>query len=86
MPFPKTCRGCKAFNNFPRPHCDLDHNPRLEYVPGTHGILMRGFPIEPCEKPKTYKEFVSIQLTNQRNRQAMAESERKAKETNHEQV
>ena len=85
MPLPKTCRGCKAFNNFPSPHCDLDYSPRLEYVPGTHGILMRGFPTGPCEKPKTYKDLVSIQLTRQRNQQASREAEQK-KETSHEQI
>jgi hypothetical protein len=80
MPRLKTCTNCKAFNHFPSPHCDLDYKPRLEYVKGTHGILMRGFPTEPCEKPTTYKELVSLQLTRQRNLRSAREANQQTTE------
>jgi hypothetical protein len=59
----KTCNGCRAINSY---GCDLGYNTKIT-VQRFNGHEDIRKPLEECEKPKTYSEFIHLMETKRNN-------------------
>jgi hypothetical protein len=56
----RSCKNCKAFmfESFTA-HCLLGHKIQVIHIPTNMGIsIVRGKPLEPCEKPMTNDQYL----------------------------
>lgn len=59
----KTCNGCRAINSY---GCDLGYKTKIT-IQSFNGHQDERKPLEECEKPKTYSQFIHLMETKRKH-------------------